>query len=272
MTHKSKVKLFVFCYFSLFITIHSELHYPLCVHLSPHLFPFRGALPACRPAKGLGLASGAEEPAAARPNRLPSKEGRDWKRVRPLPWKTCWALHLQDQEVKATMPLKGTYNALAVFGSVPGLNMHVFFDPVSSGRSPVVTRWPRSGWPSSLRPAKRVRTTADWVRAATMSSSSLSHTAWTTHNVLPRRCWHKHVHYAFEQVCTGRMQITTALSLLLCLSFAPFVFLKWKRHFVAHCVPATLDYLTLWHFVSRVKTSVCSCKTICSRLLQSCRL
>lgn len=188
----------------------------LCVNLSPHLFPFRDALPACRPAEGFGLASGAEEPAAARPNRLPSTAGWDWKRVRPLTWKTCRALHLQDQEVKAIMPLEGTYNVLAAFGSIPGLNMHVFFDPLSSGRSPVLTLWPRSGWPSSLRPAKKVRTTACWVRAATMFSSSLSRTARSTRSVLPRRCWHKHVHYAFGQVYTGWMQNTAALRFHFC--------------------------------------------------------
>lgn len=69
------------------------------------LFPFRGTLPACRPAEGVGLATGAEEPAAAGPDGLPSTTGRDWKRVRPLPWQTCWTVHLQDQEVKAILPL-----------------------------------------------------------------------------------------------------------------------------------------------------------------------
>lgn len=74
--------------------------------LTPSLLSFscRGALPACRPAEGVGLATWAEEPAAAGPDRLPPAKGWDWKRVLPLLGKTCRKVHFQNQKVKVILP------------------------------------------------------------------------------------------------------------------------------------------------------------------------
>lgn len=63
------------------------------------MVPCRDALPACGPAEGFWPAAGAEKPAAAGPDGLPSAAGRDWKRVRAFPRKTGRPLRLQDQEV-----------------------------------------------------------------------------------------------------------------------------------------------------------------------------
>lgn len=164
----------------------------------------RGALPACRPAEGVGLAAWAEEPAAAGPDGLPTTTGRDWERVCPLPGKTQWAIHLQDQEVKVILPLTANtiyYNKLAAEDTVViyswlflTLTCLYFLFDIWSGRSPVLSQWLSSGWLYCPRPAKRVGTTTDWVKAAATFLSSPSHTAWNTHNALLRRycfkCWH----------------------------------------------------------------------------------
>lgn len=50
--------------------------YQLClVHFSFFFFPSRGPLPARRAAQGAGCDAGAEEPAAAGPERLPAETG-----------------------------------------------------------------------------------------------------------------------------------------------------------------------------------------------------
>lgn len=125
-THKSKVKLWVLplplqqplhtdgdCYlfymwsFSLekinkmkLVKSISYPQLPTCfrmIHIvSLFFFFFRGAFPTCRSTEGVGLATWAEEPAAAGPDRLPAAAGRDWKRVRPLTGKTCWKVHFQN--------------------------------------------------------------------------------------------------------------------------------------------------------------------------------
>lgn len=77
-----------------------RMTYPLClVHFSC-FFPSRGPLPARRAAQAAGRDAGAEEPAAAGPERLPAQTGWDRERVRPIAGKTGREVHLQAQEVK----------------------------------------------------------------------------------------------------------------------------------------------------------------------------
>lgn len=172
---------------------------PYLPHPPTLSFFFRSALPTCRSAESVGLATWAEEPAAAGSSRLPPAKGRDWKRVLPLTGKTCRKVYFQNQKVKVIVPYDRAYNINTQF-ICAFLESCQIFVPVSlpflhyifSEKNPVVTPCLRSGWLYFPRLAKKVRTTMDWVRAAATSSSNPSQTAWSTHNVLPRRYWCKH--------------------------------------------------------------------------------
>ena len=60
---------------------------------------FRGPQPASGPAEGSRPATGAQEPADAGPEWIPSAAGGDRGRLRPLTGKTRRKVHVQDQEV-----------------------------------------------------------------------------------------------------------------------------------------------------------------------------